>query len=148
MDAAYTQARRRATPRHAVRIIKRNYCRAVVNNAMLLKRVGAYGYARVEKSPRSGRVPRGDLGLTLRSAGGPVARESAGRLATSPAGSRDLASEGREKLCFGDVHANVCACVRACGCGHPRSGSRLWDQRSCRRAARCGKAIFAPTSTD
>lgn len=46
MDAAYIQARRRAmprhaTPRHAVRIIKRNYCLAVVNNALLLKRVPA-----------------------------------------------------------------------------------------------------------
>lgn len=42
---AYTTARR-ATPRHAtschaVRIIKRNYCRAVVNNALLLKCVPA-----------------------------------------------------------------------------------------------------------
>lgn len=51
MDAAYTQRPwRRATPRHAtpshampcgIRIIKRNYCRAAVNNALLLKRVPA-----------------------------------------------------------------------------------------------------------
>lgn len=32
-----------ATPRYAVRIIKRNYCRAVVNNALLLKRVPGVG---------------------------------------------------------------------------------------------------------
>lgn len=42
---AYTTAHRatprHATPCHAVRIIKRNYCRAVVNNALLLKCVPA-----------------------------------------------------------------------------------------------------------
>jgi len=43
MDAAYIPggAPCHATPRHAVRIIKRNYCRPVVNNALLLKRVSA-----------------------------------------------------------------------------------------------------------
>lgn len=51
MDAAYTEARRGGgAPRHAtlcvVRIIKRNYCRAVVNNALLLKRVPATARAR------------------------------------------------------------------------------------------------------
>lgn len=123
MDAAYTQARRRATPRHAmpchaVRIIKRNYCRSVVNNALLLKRVPAtargilraavdcVGKSRVRDSDafspsRLGSFSTVDLDLTLLSSWrSSHERESAVRMA--PAASHDLftSHEGREKSYF------------------------------------------------
>lgn len=83
-------------PCHAVRIIKRNYCRPVVNNALLLKRVPATA-ARIPRAvsivpenrahgiqTRSSlpfatiRFSAIDLDLTLLSAGGPTRHAHAG----------------------------------------------------------------------
>jgi len=163
MDGAYTQARRRramprhATPCHAVRIIKRNYCRAVVNNALLLKRVPATarGYFAPRRFLLGNRAPgiqtrvlsfaprfifRGwpwlDLALSWRFG---RARESAVRNSRmAPAASRDLSSrEGREKSYFGAFDRTAWyAMFRDRGIGAAVGASS------------CGKAIFVLTSLD
>lgn len=148
-------------PRYAVHIIKRNYCRAVVNNALLLKRVPAtaradtlrradcVGKSRTRYVPRSLSYlrfvfrdwPWADLALSWRPG---LARISCAKLATSPADSRDLALWRSRKKC-------ISACSARCA---TRASSRLRCSaivgltQLLGATVWCGKAIFMLTSFD